>query len=143
MIKIKLLLLSKNVYSKIINHVKEGYPYEVCGVLLGKRFNDICYATEAIKLKNIIKSPRRFWFNVKHWMKVIYQGKEKGLEYIGLYHSHPDSDIVPSLYDLERMVEAPGEVWLIIAYNPPDIRIKAWYIPDYYSRTVPIHLLIS
>jgi len=72
----------------------------------------------AVPLRNVLRSRESFWFDEGEWMRVVIRGRGEGLEYIGLYHTHPGRSPVPSLSDRHRMLECPGEVWLIVGFEP-------------------------
>jgi len=69
-------------FNEIIKHAEDGYPHEVCGVLIGTENN----ISEYKKCRNL---------------KDDY-ARSKGLEIIGIYHSHPDHPSRPSEFDRER-----------------------------------------
>ncbi len=139
-----MLIIPRSILNKMIDHVKAHYPREVCGVMIGYSEGTKIFVRAAIPLSNLSLSQNRFWFDEREWMKIIIEFSKKGLDYIGIYHSHPDSSPLPSMNDLERMLECPGEIWVIVSYSPPNkIDIKAWTIPSYYSGVSSVLLLIS
>jgi len=130
--KIRFLRLSRNAYVRLVELVKEAYPAEACGVLAGRIEGETANVIVVEKLRNILSSPSRFWFNVGEWMDKILRLNRLGLEYIGLFHSHSREEPILSMSDMERMLECPGEIWLVAAYvpgRPP--RISAWRMEGY------------
>ncbi|MEM2795343.1 MAG: M67 family metallopeptidase, partial [Thermofilaceae archaeon] len=135
------ILLPKSVASSIIEHIKGEYPIEACGALLGHVTSNFCFIDETVPLRNILASTTSFWFDVSEWMQVIINARKVGLEYIGLYHSHARDEPLPSLSDRHRMMECPGECWLIVAYKPGyPVRFAAYRIDDYGSSISSIPL---
>lgn len=142
--KIYKILLSKPVASSIIKHVKEEYPIEACGVLLGRVTGNSCLINETVPLRNILASSTSFWFDVGEWMRVIINARKLGLEYVGLYHSHARDEPLPSLSDRHRMMECPGECWLIVAYKPGyPAKFAAYRIDDYGSSISSIPVAVD
>jgi len=128
------LVLEESVLNELKNIVRKEYPLEICGVLAGKIVGEKAFVKEYRILENILESSSRFWFDEREWMRIICEFKDKGLDYIGLFHSHPNGSALPSLADRHRMMECPGEIWLIIAYAPEKgFDICAWVISDYIS----------
>lgn len=126
------LRITEGAWKKILSDVVASFPIEACGVLLGRVEGRTALVEEARRLRNILASNRAFWFDVTEWMSAIFEGREKGLEYIGVYHSHPREDPILSLSDRQRMLECPGEVWLVIGYLPGrEPRAAAWVIRGY------------
>lgn len=140
----KKLIILKRVFRKIINDVKLNYPKETCGILAGEISRENILVKFAKPLPNISKDYKKFWFDELLWIKDILTITSKNLKYIGLYHSHPNGSVVPSLSDIERMLECPGEIWLIISYNSSRIyEYSAWTIPRYGAGIFKIPVLIK
>lgn len=133
------LEIDSRVFEKILKHVKEEYPNEVCGIMVGD-INEKYIVREVYRLKNILNIKYRFWFDVREWMEKITYARERGYRYIGVYHSHSDGSILPSLSDSERMLECPGEIWLIISYGVGNIRYSAWTILGYELGLTKINI---
>ena len=97
-----MLAFSQADYDEIRKHGEETYPHECCGVLLGQ-FSDERRIVEAtVRCSNTrTDSPRnRYHIAPQELMRVQRQAREKGLEIIGFYHSHPDHPAQPSSTDL-------------------------------------------
>jgi len=137
--KIYLLRIPRHVLEEMLKHARREYPIEACGVLLGSVKGGVGTALKAVPLKNLLASSRAFWFDVREWMRVIINSRKEGLEYIGLYHTHARDEPLPSLSDRHRMLEAPGEVWLILAVRPgQEPRMAAYRIDDYGSSIMRV-----
>lgn len=137
------LIIRKEIFENIIEHVKEEYPIEACGILLGRIKEGQAIVEGSRRLKNILASNTSFWFDVREWIGAILSAKREGLDYIGLYHSHNREQPLPSLSDRHRMMECPGEIWLIVAYMPHrKPRAAAYRIDDYGSAITRVPVLI-
>lgn len=86
-------------------HGVRDYPYECCGLLLG-RFED---GSKVVKETYPISNAReesakrnRFLIEPAELMRGERYARDHDLEVVGFYHSHPDSPAVPSQYDLEH-----------------------------------------
>src|SRR6266702_6917589 len=87
-------------------HGERDYPYECCGLLIG-RFETsgqkIVSETYAISNAREEAAKRnRFLIRPEELMRGEKRAREKGLDVVGFYHSHPDDVAVPSQYDLEH-----------------------------------------
>lgn len=128
------LVIRKGVFEEIVRHVREEYPIEACGILLGKIEGGRATVERSRRLRNVLASNTAFWFDVREWMEAILSARREGFDYIGLYHSHNREQPLPSLSDRHRMMECPGEIWLIVAYTPNhEPRAAAYRIDDYGS----------
>ena len=135
------LAIPRSIAQEILEHVKREYPIEACGVLFGRIEGGSALVERITPLRNILGSTTAFWFDVRDWMGAIMEAKRERLEYVGLYHSHAREQPLPSLADRHRMLECPGEVWLIVAYVPGgETRFAAYRIDDYGSSIARVQV---
>ena len=74
------------------SHGEQTYPHECCGVLLG-RFDDEDRVVEAVVRAGNTRddSPHnRYNISPAELVKIQREGRAKGLDIVGFYHSHPD-----------------------------------------------------
>lgn len=141
-----LLMLTSKTFERIVKEVKQSYPKEACGIMGGVIKDGRIIVSYTSKLSNVFSEEGKFWFSELDWMHKVASLISHGLNYIGLYHSHPDSTPTPSLNDLERMIECPGEIWLILSYTPSNslsLSIRAWTIPDFNSGLMRIPVVVN
>ena len=94
-----------------MSHAREAAPLECCGLLLGQG-NDI---VEAVRARNIADDPAtRFVVDPGDHFKVRRAARERGLEVVGFYHSHPCSAPEPSPRDLAEF-SYPGHLYAIVS----------------------------
>ena len=88
-----MLKIPRDVYRVIRRHGEETYPYECCGVLLG-RFEDdgSKTVTGAARCGNTRDDSPHNRYNIdpKELVHIQREGRERGEEIVGFYHSHPD-----------------------------------------------------
>jgi len=83
----------------IVAHAREAAPEECCGLLLGRDGA----IREASRARNIADDPAtRFLVDPKDHIDGRRAARERGLEVVGFYHSHPRSPVEPSARDLEE-----------------------------------------
>lgn len=106
-----MLKLNEQVYDAIRRHGEETYPYECCGVLLGQTissgdlaqsFQRVNNVEEAVRAGNIRtdSAHNRYQIAPQELVKIQRQGRERGLDIVGFYHSHPDHPAQWSKTDL-------------------------------------------
>lgn len=91
--------------SEIREHGVRDYPYECCGLLLGRFGDDGKTVHETYPISNAREESakrNRFLITPEELMKGERYARSRDLEVIGFYHSHPDSPAVPSKYDLDH-----------------------------------------
>jgi proteasome lid subunit RPN8/RPN11 len=79
-------------YEALRAHGEETYPYECCGVLLGKSEADGNHVYEIVRAGNTRTDSAHNRYNIAPIELVKIQRQARGLGYdiIGFYHSHPD-----------------------------------------------------
>jgi proteasome lid subunit RPN8/RPN11 len=98
-----MLKLCQSAYASLRQHGEETYPNECCGVLLGK-FDDggtktvsriaRCGNTRADSPQN------RYHIDPRELIRIQREGRERGEDIVGFYHSHPDHPAQWSSTDL-------------------------------------------
>jgi proteasome lid subunit RPN8/RPN11 len=87
-----LKLLHKH-YDAIRTHGEQTYPNECCGVLLGS-FNDdgtkIVTATAPCGNTRTDSAHNRYNIDPRELVRIQREGRERGEDIVGFYHSHPD-----------------------------------------------------
>ena len=98
-----MLKIGKENHAEIRRHGEETYPYECCGVLLGQ-FEDggARVVTSMARCGNTrMDSPQnRYNIDPKELVRIQREGRERGEDIIGFYHSHPDHPAQWSTTDL-------------------------------------------
>lgn len=94
-------------------HGAEGYPNEICGIMLGPR-GEGC-VTEVRRARNIIvdRSRDRYEIDPRDHIRIQREADAEGLDIVGYYHSHPDHPAQASRFDTERAWA--GYVYLIVS----------------------------
>ena len=97
--------IAERLLSEIREHGVRDYPYECCGLLLGRFRAEGKFVTETYPISNAREESakrNRFLIEPKELMRGEQYARSRELEVVGFYHSHPDSPAVPSQYDLEH-----------------------------------------
>ena len=55
-----------------------------------------------VQNKNTERTHDRYEIEDKEFLKIDKEASKKGLQIIGIYHSHPDHPAIPSAYDTEH-----------------------------------------
>ena len=95
------------VHTALVQSAQSGFPEEVCGLLFGRGQR----ITHAVSLPNIAYRPRTtFLLDGQSVTRTLRQHYSQGLEWVGIYHSHPQGESELSPADLYAAVGYPG-VW--------------------------------
>ncbi len=88
-----MLKLGQSLYDSIRRHGEETYPHECCGVLLGQMEDDGTRVVTSIARCGNTRtdSPQnRYHIDPRELVRIQREGRERGEDIIGFYHSHPD-----------------------------------------------------
>lgn len=121
-----MIIISKGKIAEILDHVKKTYPLECCGLLAGiDKGQKEVIAVYALKNLNTKRACDRYEIDPAEYMKADQEAAKRGIQIIGVYHSHPDHPSRPSEFDASRAWE--GYSYLIIAIkNGEECEFKSW-----------------
>ena len=99
----------------IHEHGAEGYPHEICGIMLGSSAHR--QVTEVRRARNIIveRARDRYEIDPHDHIRIQREADAAGLDIVGYYHSHPDHPAQASRFDTERSWS--GYVYVIVSVN--------------------------
>ena len=119
----------------IIEHAREDAPNECCGLLLG----DASLIDEAIRARNLSASRTRYLVDPVDHFAAIRAARQRDVQVVGAYHSHPASPAVPSPTDLSEAFY-PDFIYLIVslAVMPSVPAIRAYRIEHGNFREIAL-----
>ena len=125
------LKISEELLDGIREHGKKAYPNECCGVLLGRIEDSRKAVVELRAMENTREdSPRtRYLISSRELLEAEKAARARGLDIVGVYHSHPDHPARPSEFDREHAF--PWYSYIIVSVhggNPVDL--ASWTLRD-------------
>ena len=126
-----MLKLRESHVEFIKSHGAEGYPHEVCGIFLGTGNGD---DREVVEIKragnlNLDRAHDRYEMDPQDMIKAEKEGRDKGLDIVGFYHSHPDHPDAPSEFDRERAW--PYYSYLIVSVKKgKEFAMRSWLLNE-------------
>jgi proteasome lid subunit RPN8/RPN11 len=108
-----MLRLNQSDYLALRQHGEETYPHECCGALLGHFDDDGAKRVTRIARCGNTRddSPHnRYHIDPKELIRIQREGRERGEDIVGFYHSHPDH---PAQWSPTDLAEAH---WLGCSY---------------------------
>jgi len=103
----KIIKISNSILNNLELHANEQNPYEACAILLGNKDEKIWETTEIFLTENIEKSEINFTVSNEQLLEGYKMAEEKGLDVVGIFHSHPKSLPSPSNTDIKFMKGNP------------------------------------
>ncbi len=117
-------------WQTMILHAERTYPNECCGAMLGHIRGDKKSVTEAIPLENAYQGEQRQRYELKpeDLLAAERQARERGLELIGIFHSHPDCDAYFSETDLKN--SCPWYSFVVLSIQKGRFHHANSFLPD-------------
>ncbi len=97
--------LHESHLNEIREHGERDYPFECCGLLIGRFSDGKKTVAETYPISNAREEEakrNRFLIRPEELLRGEKLARQKGLDVVGFYHSHPDDKARPSQYDLDH-----------------------------------------
>ncbi len=101
------LTINRPQVKEVVDYVKVHAPLEACGLLAGKNNR----VEKVLFVKNQAQSPVRFVMDPYEQLKAFEWIELKGLDLLGIFHSHPagpetasPTDIAEAAYDVVHVI---------------------------------------
>lgn len=109
--------IAADLLGMIREHGRSDYPYECCGLLIGRTDGEVRNVTALSPIKNARTDSRhnRYLIAPEDMLKAEKDAREKGLDILGTYHSHPDHPARPSEFDRDHAF--PWYSYIIVSVN--------------------------
>lgn len=98
------LEITQNLLERIHRHGEEAYPDEGAGLLLGSLEAGVHVVSAILPLDNARESAarhNRYLLTPQDYLNGELEAEKRGLDVIGVFHSHPDHPNEPSEFDRE------------------------------------------
>ena len=118
-----MISIKKDALDKIIAHAKKDLPNEACGYLAGN--DDVLLLS--YQLTNVDHSPEHFSFDPSEQFQAVKDARNKELQILANYHSHPVTPARPSQEDI-RLAYDPEIRYIIISLAEAEPVIRAFRI---------------
>ncbi|MDQ3711461.1 MAG: M67 family metallopeptidase [Acidobacteriota bacterium] len=132
-----MILLNEREISEIETHGERTYPNECCGLLVGS-FDEDGRKTvvEIFSIENAREESARHnrsLITPQDLMRGERYARERKLDVVGNYHSHPDHPAVPSQFDLDHAL--PVWTYLIVSVSKGKaVDARAWEMENDRSK---------
>lgn len=86
------ILIPQSEYDKIVIHGEETFPEECCGVFIGNYKDGEAVVSEVRRMRNINEGSKQTRYDIDplELVKLEDELDERGLQFLGIYHSHPN-----------------------------------------------------
>ncbi|HUY23078.1 MAG TPA: M67 family metallopeptidase [Acidimicrobiales bacterium] len=120
-----MLRLPAPVYAQIIGHCLHGLPDEACGLLAGDPATGsvvVSYPT-----RNVADSAKLYTVDPGDHLRADRDAEERGIEIIGVFHSHTHTDAYPSPTDVAQAPD-PGWHYVVVSLRDTHPAVRSYRI---------------
>jgi proteasome lid subunit RPN8/RPN11 len=99
-----MITIEQQPWEIMVDHAQKTYPDECCGAMLGVIEDGVKTVRVALPLDNAYEGAQRARYELRP-EDLLYaqkEGRKRGMDVIGIFHSHPDCDAYFSKTDLEN-----------------------------------------
>ena len=123
-------------------HAERSYPNECCGAMLGHASAERKVVSEAVPLDNAYagKQHDRYELKPQDLLAADQAARARGLDLIGIFHSHPDCDAYFSKRDLEH--SCPWYSYVVLSVKNGRFDHANSYRPNFDASAAPKEELI-
>lgn len=109
---------------------------EVCGIIAGVGEQ----VRRIIPIPNAASDPAHFFrLDERSFTQAMFDIERTGLSLIGIYHSHPNGDPIPSQADIKQ-ANYPNTAYVIVGLRHGEPRLAAWQIRPGEVNRIDLHV---
>ena len=99
-----MIRIEPDPWAAMLAHARSTYPNECCGAMLGVLDGDSKTVRESVALENAFEGAQaaRYELRPEDLLAADRAARARGMDLIGIYHSHPDCGAYFSKTDLEN-----------------------------------------
>ena len=118
-------------WAAMVAHARRTYPNECCGAMLGTLDGDAKMVSEAIALQNAFEGAQaaRYELRPEDLLAADKAARERGMDLIGIYHSHPDCDAYFSKTDLQN--SCPWYSFVVLSIQKGEFHHANSWLPNF------------
>ncbi len=122
-----MLRLGVDVHRQMVTHCLDRLPEEACGLLAGAPGQSsavVCYP-----IRNVDESARTYTLDPLEHLHADRDAEGRGLEIIGVFHSHTHTDAYPSPTDVEKAPD-PGWHYVLVSLRHAEPVVRSFRIEE-------------
>jgi proteasome lid subunit RPN8/RPN11 len=131
------LRLTDATYTDMVAHALDELPNEACGLVAAAPGTD--KIEHVYRCGNGAASSRLYEVDPLDHLKADRDAEGRGLEIVGVYHSHTHTDAYPSPTDLKQAPD-PGWHYVLVSLKDPEPVLRSYRIVDGVITEEPVEL---
>jgi proteasome lid subunit RPN8/RPN11 len=125
-----MIKIEPDAWSVMVSHARSTYPNECCGAMIGSIDGDRKTVKVAVPLENAFQGSQnaRYELRPEDLLSADREARRRGMDVIGIFHSHPDCDAYFSKTDLEN--SCPWYSFVVLSIKNGDFDHANSFLPD-------------
>ncbi|MGD0498739.1 MAG: M67 family metallopeptidase [Bryobacteraceae bacterium] len=126
-----MIRIESQPWAAMVAHAREAYPNECCGAMIGSAADGEKLVREALPLENAFGGARnaRYELRPEDLLAADRAARERRMDLIGIYHSHPDCDAYFSETDLKN--SCPWYSFVVLSIRNGEFHHANSWLPDF------------
>ena len=127
-----MIRIESGPWASMVAHARRSYPNECCGAMLGSADGDgVKLVREALPLENAFEGAQaaRYELRPEDLLAADRAARERKMDLIGIYHSHPDCDAYFSQTDLKN--SCPWYSFVVLSIQKGEFNHANSWLPNF------------
>ena len=126
-----MIRIESQPWGAMVAHARSAYPNECCGAMLGEIDGDRKIVRVSIQLENAFEGAQgaRYELRPADLMAADKAARERKMDLIGIYHSHPDCDAYFSKTDLQN--SCPWYSFVVLSVQKGEFHHANSWLPNF------------
>ena len=118
-------------WASMVAHAQASYPDECCGAMLGTTDGETKIVSQSMALENAFEGARaaRYELRPEDLLAADKAARERNMDLIGIYHSHPDCDAYFSKTDLQN--SCPWYSFVVLSIQKGEFHHANSWLPNF------------
>ena len=126
-----MIRIASEPWAEMVAHARETYPNECCGAMLGSTDGEQKVVRVAQPLQNAFEGAQaaRYELRPADLLAADKAARERRMDLIGIYHSHPDCDAYFSKTDLQN--SCPWYSFVVLSIQKGEFHHANSWLPNF------------
>ncbi|HJT88603.1 MAG TPA: M67 family metallopeptidase [Bryobacteraceae bacterium] len=126
-----MIRIEQEPWAAMVSHARQTYPNECCGAMLGTIDGGDKQVRVAVALRNAFQGAQatRYELRPEDLLAADKAARERNMDLIGIYHSHPDCDAYFSKTDLQN--SCPWYSFVVLSIQKGEFHHANSWLPNF------------
>ena len=126
-----MIRIESEPWASMVAHARQTYPNECCGAMLGSTDGERKDVRVALPLQNAFEGAQaaRYELRPEDLLAADKAARQRNMDLIGIYHSHPDCDAYFSRTDLQN--SCPWYSFVVLSIQKGEFSHANSWLPNF------------